>query len=251
MAGKAPGGDNRKTISDARKRLKYDPDGDPDIAVLSEDLLVNRIKQRHAHTSRTVLLSKEETKKIWRGNSPEKGTLVEGRVNYNYRPKFRSTLNIQKYLARYRAVKEAGRTKPQKAPVFENPQPSAAKPKSSHPLSESEVPWGTKATHSSQSSRDQIDTNINSRASGSDSQASAPPCVTCWNCGVNVLVPKHVSRMGDLGVPHKVSMPMKSEKVENSVASKLVPCPSCGKTVPEDEVNHHLDECLMPFTDDF
>lgn len=238
-------------MSGARKRLKYDPDGNSDIMVLSEELLVNRIKQRHAHTSRSVLLSKEEAKKIRRGNSPEKGTLVEGRVNYNFRPKFKSSLNVQKYLARYRAVKEAGSSKPQKAPVFQSPQASPAKPESSHQFSESDTPWRTKATHSSQSSRDKTNTNINSRAGGSSSQDSAPPCVTCWNCGVNVMVPEHVSRTEDSGMPQKVSAPVKSEKLENSVASKLVPCPSCGEKVPEDEVNRHLDECLMPFTDDF
>lgn len=65
------------------------------------------------------------------------------------------------------------------------------------------------------------------------------------------MVPEHVSRTEDSGMPQKVSAPVKSEKLENSVASKLVPCPSCGEKVPEDEVNRHLDECLMPFTDDF
>lgn len=231
----------------ARKRLSYDSEEN---AITSEDQLVQKIKERHAHTKKSVLLSKEETRMIWRGRSPERGSLVDGHINYNYRPK--TNLNIRKYIERYRAYKEAIAGKPLKGPVFQGSSASLATQKSRHQLSEGDDSWRTSAAQSSLSSfRDKTQTHAGSGTGGTNSQAAASPCVTCWNCGVNVLVPEHVSQTREgSSTPQKVSVPVE-KKVEKSVSSSLVYCPSCGGKVPEAELNSHLDECLMPFTDDF
>lgn len=212
--------------------------------------MVQKIKERHAHTSRSILLSKEETKMMWRGPSPEQGTLVEGRVNYNYRIKSGFKFNIHKYLERYRAVKNAEARLSQKIKVSQGPHASSNAHKFTRLQSpETRTPRRTEATKMSEVSFDD--------KTCTTSPKTVPPVVTCWNCGVNVMVPKDVqhsqrSDTKDIVCDTSKITPQGSKKnLQDNVSPKLVPCPSCGGEIPENELNSHLDECLLPFTDEF
>lgn len=186
---------------------------------------------------------------IWRGPSPERGTLVEGRVNYNYRIKSGFKFNIHKYLERYRAAKNAETRLPQKNKVSHSHHASPDAHRSTRFQSPEAHTSRTEATKVSEVSYDDK-TCITS-------PKTASPVVTCWNCGVNVMVPRGVQPSQNLEEKDIVCdtskiIPQTSKKdLLDNVSPKLVPCPSCGGEIPENELNSHLDECLLPFTDDF
>ncbi|XP_063868696.1 DNA-dependent metalloprotease dvc-1-like isoform X2 [Scylla paramamosain] len=243
--------DTTKFISSGvRKRIAFGQEKNTDGSTFGEDHVVQKIKERHAHTSRSILLSKEETKMMWRGPSPEQGTLVEGRVNYNYRIKSGFKFNIHKYLERYRAVKNAEARLSQKIKVSQGPHASSNAHKFTRLQSpETHTPRRTEATKMSEVSFDD--------KTCTTSPKTVPPVVTCWNCGVNVMVPKDVqhsqrSDTKDIVCDTSKITPQGSKKnLQDNVSPKLVPCPSCGGEIPENELNSHLDECLLPFTDEF
>uniref|UniRef100_A0A0P4WFK9 Protein with SprT-like domain at the N terminus n=1 Tax=Scylla olivacea TaxID=85551 RepID=A0A0P4WFK9_SCYOL len=241
--------DTTKFISSGvRKRIAFGQEKNTDGSTFGEDHVVQKIKERHAHTSRSILLSKEETKMMWRGPSPERGTLVEGRVNYNYRIKSGFKFNIHKYLERYRAVKNAEARLSQKNKVSQGPHASSNAHKFTRLQSPETCTPRTEATKMSEVSFDDKTCT---------SPKTVPPVVTCWNCGVNVMVPKDVqhsqrSDNKDIVCDTSKITPQGSKKnLQDNVSPKLVPCPSCGGEIPENKLNSHLDECLLPFTDEF
>ncbi|XP_045122941.1 DNA-dependent metalloprotease SPRTN-like isoform X4 [Portunus trituberculatus] len=254
-AARSSGATARGTTSDTtkfiasgvRKRIAFSQEKKTDDSTFGEDQVVQKIKERHAHTKSSILLSKEETRMIWRGPSPERGTLVEGRVNYNYRMKSGFKFNIHKYLERYRAVKNAETRLSQKNRVSQRPHASHDAHKLARLQSpEAHTSRGTEVAKASEVSFDRKCTT---------DPKTAPP-VTCWNCGVNVLVPEGVqhsqtSENKDVVCDTKITQQGSKKELLDNISPKLVPCPSCGGETPENELNSHLDECLLPFTDDF
>lgn len=80
----------------------------------NEDHILQRIKTKYSNPKRSILLSKEDTKKAYcvrrqnrqkRGKSPEKGTLIDGNVNCNYIARSSSKIYLQKYLNRFREAR--------------------------------------------------------------------------------------------------------------------------------------------------
>lgn len=240
---------NKFITSGVRKRTAFGQEKNTDGSTFGEDHLVQKIKERHAHTNRSILLSKEETKMIWRGPSPERGTSVEGRVNYNYRIKSGFKFNIHKYLERYRAAKNAETRLPQKNKVSQSHHAS--------PDAHRSTRFQSPEAHTSRTEATKVSEVSYGDKTCTTSPKTASPVVTCWNCGVNVMVPRGVQPSQNLEKKDIVCdtskiIPQASKKdLLDNVSPKLVPCPSCGGEIPENELNSHLDECLLPFTDDF
>ncbi|XP_045584641.2 DNA-dependent metalloprotease SPRTN isoform X1 [Procambarus clarkii] len=76
----------------------------------NEDHILQRIKTKYSNPKRSILISKEDPKIAYRmqqqnrhnrGKSPEKGTLVDGNVNYNYIARSSSDIDLKKYLNRF------------------------------------------------------------------------------------------------------------------------------------------------------
>ena len=243
-------------MSGVRKRLAYNQEKNKDDSRFSEDQVIQKIKERHAHSSRSILLSKKEGDLRWRGPTPECGTLVDGRVNYNYKIRSNMKFNIHKYLERYRAVKKAEEKIYHKTEVLQNHHASLDAHKfTRHQPTADQTPRRTETIRDSQASfSKKCTTSLNTSGS---SQDTVPPVVCCWNCGMNVMVPKHLQHSQQVkkedtvcDTPKVTPVVIKEEPTDN-VTSTLVSCPSCDEMFPQEQLNSHLDECLLPFTDEF